>query len=89
MTTATGHCPGGARRALEGQCLAIPTCLSNKTKLFLKILAKPGLFFVNFWSVQTNITIFTTILCEKNSIEYMVPGFEPTTFGTCVSSHNH
>ena len=25
----------------------------------------------------------------KMSIQYMVPGFEPTTFGTCVSSHNH
>ena len=23
------------------------------------------------------------------SIQYMVLGFEPTTFGTCVSSHNH
>ena len=25
MATGTGHWPGGARRALEGQCLAIPT----------------------------------------------------------------
>ena len=25
MATGIGHLPGGARRALEGQCLAIPT----------------------------------------------------------------
>ena len=25
----------------------------------------------------------------KFSIQYMVPGFEPTTFRTSVSSHNH
>ena len=23
------------------------------------------------------------------TIQYMAPGFEPTTFGTRVSSHNH
>ena len=27
--------------------------------------ANPGLFFVSFWSFQTNITIFTTNICEK------------------------
>ena len=27
--------------------------------------AKPGLFFVYFWSFQTNNTIFTTNQCEK------------------------
>ena len=31
---------------------------------FLK-WANPGLFFVYFRSFQTNITIFTTIICEK------------------------
>ena len=40
---------------------------------------------------QTNNTIFTTNQCIKNvmSIQYLVPGFEPTTFGMWVSSHNH
>ena len=34
---------------------------------FLKKWAKPGLFFVYFWSFQTSIiTIFTTNICEKN-----------------------
>ena len=58
-------------------------------KLFFKKWANPGLFFVYFWSFQTNITIFTTNICEKMSIQYTVLGFEPTTFGTWVSSHNH
>ena len=36
--------------------------------------------FVYFWSYQTNIvTIFTTNICEKMSIQYMVLGFEFTT----------
>ena len=39
----------------------------------------PASFIVNFRSFQTNIiTIFTSI-CEKMSIQYAVPGFEPTT----------
>ena len=32
MATGTGHFPGGAPQALEGQCLAIPTHLSLHTK---------------------------------------------------------
>ena len=50
--------------------------------IFFKKWANHGLFFVYFWSFQTNITIFTTIICEKMSIQYTVPGFEPTTYGT-------
>ena len=50
--------------------------------LFLKKWANPGLFFVYFRSFQTNITIFTAYTCKKMSIQYTVPGFEPTTFGT-------
>ena len=42
--------------------------------------ANPGLFFIYFWSFQTNIIIFTTNLCEKMSIQYTAPGFEPMTF---------
>ena len=38
----------------------------------------PGLFFVYFLF----ITIFTTKVCEKMSIQYTVLGFEPTTFKT-------
>ena len=48
-----------------------------------------GLFFHLFSSFQTHITIFTTNKCEKMSIQFMVPGFELTTFGTQVSTHNH
>ena len=49
--------------------------------LFFK-WANPGLSFVYFQSFQTNNTIFTTNQCEKLSIQYAVPGFEPTTFST-------
>ena len=50
-----------------------------------------GLFlpFSFFSSFQAQITIFTANECEKMSIQYMVPGFKLTTFGTGVSSHNH
>ena len=48
----------------------------------------PASFIVYFWSFQTNIsTIFTSNICEKMSMN-TVSGFEPTTFGTWVSSHN-
>ena len=50
---------------------------------------RPLLSFI-FGLLQTNIiTIFTTNICEKMSIQYTVSGFEPTTFGTWVSSLNH
>ena len=49
----------------------------------------PASFCVYFRSFQTNITIFSTNICEKMSIQYTVLGFEPTTFRTWVSSHNH
>ena len=53
--------------------------------------ANPGLFFVYFRSFQTNNTIFYNKSMWKNvmSIQYTAPGFEPTTFGMRVSSHNH
>ena len=50
---------------------------------------RPLLSFI-FGSFQTNInTIDATNKCEKMSIQYMVPGFEPTTFRSWVSSYNH
>ena len=42
-----------------------------------------------FSSFQINITILTTNICEKMSIQSTVLGFKLTTFGTRVSSHNH
>ena len=48
-------------------------------KMFFK-WANLGLYFIYFCSFQTNNTIFTTNQCEKfMSIQYMAPGFEPTT----------
>ena len=38
----------------------------------------PASFSFIFGLFQTNITN----ICEKMSIQYTVPGFEPTTFGT-------
>ena len=46
-------------------------------------MGQPRIFFVYFRSFKTNIiTIFTTNMCEKMSIQNMVLGFEPMTFGT-------
>ena len=42
--------------------------------------ANPSLFLIYFQSFQTNNTSFTTNQCENvMSIQYMAPGFEPTT----------
>ena len=66
-----------------------PRFESKLSKTFYK-LANPASFIVYFRSFQANIiTIFTTNMCEKMSIQYIVPGFEPTTFGTWVSYHDH
>ena len=48
--------------------------------LFLK-WANPGLFSFIFGLFKQTLQIFTTNRCEKMSIQYMVPGFEPMTFG--------
>ena len=52
--------------------------------------ADPGLFFRLFSSVQTHYKFYSKYVCEKcPSNRYTVPGFELTTFGPWVSSHNH
>ena len=38
MARGTGHWPGGARRALERQCLAISTYFTHHTKPYIEIL---------------------------------------------------
>ena len=66
------------------------TFLTNaELNIFLKKWANPDLFYCLF-SVFTNKHHykFNNKLMWKMSIQYMVPGFKPTTFGT-VSSHNH
>ena len=70
--------------AIHKPCCVLKLCpLFAKKLFFIKKWANPGLFFVYFWSFQANIiTIFTTNICEKMSIQYTVQGFEPTTFGT-------
>ena len=57
----------------------------HQNLVLIKVLLKmdhPGLFFVYFHLFSKNITIFTTNICEKMSIQFMVLGIEPTTFGT-------
>ena len=52
-------------------------------KQIIKNWPIPASFSFIFGLFQTNIiTIFTTNICGKMSIQYTVPGFEPTTFGT-------
>ena len=52
--------------------------------------ANPGLFFIYFWSFQTNKTIFTTIQCEKFHIHSVNgAGIRTHDLLTWVVSHNH
>ena len=43
------------------------TCHYFVRKYFFKKWANPGLFFIYFWSFQTNINTIFTIQCEKMS----------------------
>ena len=52
----------------------------KKKILFLKKIGQPGLFFVYFWSFQTNITIFTTNKCEKCQVH--------PVYGTGIRTHD-
>ena len=56
-------------------------CSLSKLLLFKK-WANPGLFFIYFRPSEETLQFFTTNKCEKISIQYTVPGFELTTFGT-------
>ena len=47
----------------------------------LLFVGHPRPLFNLFLYFQTNITIFTTNKCEKMSMQYMVMGYKPTTFG--------
>ena len=67
-------------------------CIPFKYKEFLYLLSKvfcSQASFCLFSFFPINISIFTTNMCEKVSIQYAVLGFEPSTFRTWVSSHNH
>ena len=61
-----------------------------KTNLnyFLNGPARPLLLFIFGLSKQTSLQILQQINVKK-SIQYTVPGFEPTTFRTLVSPHYH
>ena len=73
---------------MNGHCYLIVGKVSQKYTLF-KNGPSSGSFFV-FLSFQTNMTILTTNICKNViTIQYMAPGFEPTTFETLVSSQNH
>ena len=56
------------------------------TQYFFQKMGHSRPLFLLFSSFQTNITIFTTNICEKL---YKEQGCEPTTFRTWVYSHNH
>ena len=50
---------------------------------FLKNGPTPASFIVYFRSFLTiSITIFTINMCKKMSVQYMLLGIKPTTFGT-------
>ena len=70
----------------DGQIIKTPefsnfsTPFKYKISLVWPFFKKMGQPRPLFWSFQTNATIFTTNQYEKMSIQYMAPGFEPTTF---------
>ena len=69
----------------------VQTCWTDDGHIItsLKKWANPGLFSFIFGLFKQTIQIFITNICEKMSIQYLAPGFKPTTFGTWVSSHDH
>ena len=57
--------------------------LVQKTLMTKKLKwPNPGLFSFIFGLFKRTLQISTTYRCEKMSIQYMVPGFTPMTFGT-------
>ena len=56
--------------------------------LFLKIGPTPASFSFIFGLFKQTLQFYNNNMW-KMSIQYTVPGFEPTTFGTWVYSHNH
>ena len=62
--------------------------LDGKLPLFVLKWAIPSLFFVYFRLFKQTLH-FLLQNYVKMSIQYTVQGFEPTTFGSGVSSHNH
>ena len=65
---------GGLGRQ-KGDWQTLQFCSIDRSMIFFKKWANPGLFFVYLRSFQANITIFTTNICEKMSIQYTVPVF--------------
>ena len=64
-------------------------CVGELCFNYLKNGPTPASFSFIFGLFQTNNTICTANQCEKISIQYTAPGYEPTTSQTCVVSHNH
>ena len=49
-----------------------------------------GLLLFIFVFSNKHYNSYSKYMCKNvTSIQYMVPGFDPTTFGTGASSHNH
>ena len=69
---------------------AIYWCCFCWWRWFFKKWANPGLFYHLFsvFSIKHHFNFYNKYMW-KMSIQYMVPGFEPMTFGTWVSTHNH
>ena len=63
--------------------------VSKHTLILFQKWANPGLFYSLFlvFLKQTSLQFLQQIKW-KNSMQNTVPGFEPTTFGTWVFSHN-
>ena len=75
-------------RAVEVVNVALPSLAIFN---FILSRANPSLFFIYFRPFKHTPVQYLQQINAKNvmSIQYTVPEFELTTFGTRVSSHNH
>ena len=67
------------RGPLVSEATALPTELQPLPQNDSFKMGQPGLFFLYFWSFQTNNTIFATNQCKKFHVHPTAPGFKPTT----------
>ena len=85
-----GHHDAGPEDALHHDREVPRRTTSGKQKLFLRNGPNSASFVFIFVFFKQTITILTTNIWKNvMTIQYTVPGFEPTTFGTWVSSHSH
>ena len=75
--------------SLSTDCCSTGLTTTICVSIFFKNGPTPASFLFIFGLFKQTLLQFLQQICEKMSIQYTVPGFEPTTFRSWVSSHNH